>query len=68
MVMLKNGQVSGAGKPAKVMTAETVRTVFGIASVMVPDLVKGTSMCVPFHVAEKHGVYRPAFSGGAASL
>ncbi|MEO9340307.1 ABC transporter ATP-binding protein [Mesorhizobium sp. SB112] len=46
MVMLKDGKVSAAGKPADVMTAETVKDVFGVASVIFPDPVAGTPMCV----------------------
>lgn len=52
MVMLKAGRIAAAGPPADVMTAETVKDVFGVASVIFPDPIAGTPMCV---VMPKHG-------------
>lgn len=47
MVLLKAGRIVMAGAPAKVMTVQAIRHVFGVAASIVPDPVTGTPMCIP---------------------
>jgi len=47
MVMLKGGRIVASAPPAKVMTAETIREVFNVNSVVMPDPVTNTPMCIP---------------------
>lgn len=48
IVALYQGGVYARGTPQQVMTAETVETVFGLKSMIVPDPIYGTPMCIPF--------------------
>ncbi|AUG79144.1 iron complex transport system ATP-binding protein [Kitasatospora sp. MMS16-BH015] len=47
LVALKAGRVVAQGRPGEVVTAELVRDVFGLESVVVPDPVTGTPLVVP---------------------
>jgi len=47
LVAMKAGSIVAQGAPGEVLTAELVREVFGLESVVVPDPVVGTPMVVP---------------------
>ncbi|MFJ6216995.1 ABC transporter ATP-binding protein [Streptomyces sp. NPDC092296] len=47
LVAMKAGRIVAQGPPAEVVTAELVREVFGLESVVVPDPVTGTPLVVP---------------------
>lgn len=47
LVAMKAGRVLAEGPPASVVTAELVREVFGLESVVIPDPVTGSPLVVP---------------------
>ncbi|WP_380285828.1 ABC transporter ATP-binding protein [Kitasatospora purpeofusca] len=47
LVAMREGRIVAQGPPAEVVTAELVREVFGLESVVVPDPVTGTPLVVP---------------------
>ena len=47
LVAVADGAVHAAGDPRDVLTAETVREVFGLESRVVPDPVSGRPMVLP---------------------
>lgn len=47
MVMLKAGRIVASAPPAEVMTVEIVREVFDVESIIVPDPLTQTPMCIP---------------------
>lgn len=47
LVLMSGGCAVAAGAPASVLTAETVRSAFGLDCVLVPDPLAGTPMVVP---------------------
>jgi iron complex transport system ATP-binding protein len=47
LIAMKSGQIVAQGAPGDVVTAELVREVFGLASVVVPDPVTGDPLVVP---------------------
>ncbi|MEV6326169.1 ABC transporter ATP-binding protein [Streptomyces sp. NPDC051909] len=47
LVAMKSGRVVAEGPPAQVVTAELVRNVFGLESVVIPDPVTGSPLVVP---------------------
>ncbi|MEZ0492229.1 ABC transporter ATP-binding protein [Kineococcus sp. TBRC 1896] len=47
LVAVRSGRLHAAGDPADVLTAQTVREVFGMASQVVPDPVSGRPMVLP---------------------
>ncbi|MFJ8628259.1 ABC transporter ATP-binding protein [Kitasatospora sp. NPDC093550] len=47
LVAMRDGRVVAQGPPAQVVTADLVREVFGLDSVVVPDPVTGTPLVVP---------------------
>ncbi|MBT2387381.1 ABC transporter ATP-binding protein [Streptomyces sp. ISL-11] len=47
LVAMKAGRIVAQGRPAEVVTAELVREVFGLDSVIVPDPVTGGPLVVP---------------------
>lgn len=47
LIAMKNGAIAAQGTPSKVLTAELVREVFGLESVILPDPVTGAPMVVP---------------------
>ncbi|MBO1416728.1 ABC transporter ATP-binding protein [Streptomyces sp. FH025] len=47
LVAMRDGRVVAQGAPGDVVTAELVREVFGLESVVVPDPVTGTPLVVP---------------------
>ncbi|MFJ8472131.1 ABC transporter ATP-binding protein [Kitasatospora sp. NPDC094011] len=47
LVAMRDGRVVAQGAPGEVVTAELVREVFGLDSVVVPDPVTGTPLVVP---------------------
>lgn len=54
LVAMKEGRIVAEGPPGEVVTAELVREVFGLESVVVPDPVTGSPLVVP------GAPYRPA--------
>ncbi|RDG34605.1 ABC transporter ATP-binding protein [Streptomyces corynorhini] len=47
LVAMKAGRIVAEGAPAKVVTRELVREVFGLESVVIPDPVTGSPLVVP---------------------
>ncbi|AUY50256.1 ABC transporter ATP-binding protein [Streptomyces sp. CB01881] len=47
LVAMRDGRIVAQGAPGEVVTAELVREVFGLSSVVVPDPVIGTPLVVP---------------------
>ena len=47
LIAMKAGRIVAQGRPADVVTAELVREVFGLTSVVVPDPVTGSPLVVP---------------------
>jgi iron complex transport system ATP-binding protein len=47
LIAMKSGRIVAEGAPGEVVTAELVREVFGLASVVVPDPVTGSPLVVP---------------------
>ena len=47
LVAMCDGRVVASGAPGEVLTEETVREVFGLASRVIPDPVSGTPLVVP---------------------
>ncbi|MFE7569376.1 ABC transporter ATP-binding protein [Streptomyces sp. NPDC057539] len=47
LIAMKAGRIVAEGRPAEVVTAELVREVFGLESVVVPDPVTGSPLVVP---------------------
>lgn len=59
LVAMKSGRIVAEGHPGEVVTAELVREVFGLESVVVPDPVTGSPLVVP------GAPYRPGPGAGA---
>ncbi len=47
LVAVREGHLYAAGDPTEVLTAQTVRDVFGMASSVVPDPVSGKPLVLP---------------------
>ncbi|AFZ44175.1 ABC transporter related protein [Halothece sp. PCC 7418] len=47
LVVVQEGQIYTQGTPEQVITEGMVKTVFGVASRIVPDPVVGTPLCIP---------------------
>jgi len=47
IVAMRDGRIITTGAPADVITEETVREVFGLDSVVIPDPISGTPLVVP---------------------
>lgn len=47
LVAMKAGRVVAEGPPSAVVTAELVREVFGLDSIVIPDPVTGSPLVVP---------------------
>ncbi|HET6859099.1 MAG TPA: ABC transporter ATP-binding protein [Streptomyces sp.] len=47
LVAMKEGRIVAEGPPGEIVTADLVREVFGLASVVVPDPVTGSPLVVP---------------------
>ncbi|MEU0281652.1 MULTISPECIES: ABC transporter ATP-binding protein [unclassified Streptomyces] len=47
LVAMKEGRIVAEGRPGEIVTAELVREVFGLESVVVPDPVTGSPLVVP---------------------
>ncbi|MFI0818855.1 ABC transporter ATP-binding protein [Streptomyces sp. NPDC021098] len=47
LIAMKEGRIVARGRPSEVVTAELVREVFGLESVVVPDPVTGSPLVVP---------------------
>ncbi|MFD6328148.1 ABC transporter ATP-binding protein [Streptomyces niveus] len=60
LVAMKSGRIVAEGHPGEIVTAELVREVFGLESVVVPDPVTGSPLVVP------GAPYRPEAGTGAA--
>jgi iron complex transport system ATP-binding protein len=52
VVMLANGRVVGAGKPAEILTAELIASVYGVEATVIPHPKTGSPL-IAFSVAEK---------------
>lgn len=61
LVVLHDGRLAAAGKPADVLDADLVRTVFGVDCLVIPDPETGTPLVVP----RARTARRPALSGVA---
>ena len=48
LVAMRGGRIVAAGAPADVITEDTVREVFGLDSVVIPDPISGTPLVVPY--------------------
>ncbi|MFD5031548.1 ABC transporter ATP-binding protein [Streptomyces sp. NPDC058220] len=59
LVAMKSGRIVAEGRPQDIVTAELVRQVFGLESVVVPDPVTGSPLVVP------GAPYRPDPTGDA---
>ncbi|MEV8351360.1 ABC transporter ATP-binding protein [Streptomyces niveus] len=60
LVAMKSGRIVAEGHPGEIVTAELVREVFGLESVVVPDPVTGSPLVVP------GAPYRPEAGTGVA--
>ncbi len=47
IIILKNGKITAAGRPADVISADTIETVFNVKTVVIRDPVSGTPLCIP---------------------
>lgn len=47
MIAMNNGKIIAQGLPTEIMTAETVKAVFNMECVIIPDPVAGTPMIIP---------------------
>lgn len=47
MVAVRGGTVYTQGTPAEVMTPETIRLIFDVECMVIPDPVAGTPLCIP---------------------
>lgn len=47
LVAMRDGDIVAEGNPSEIITEETVRDVFGLECVVVPDPISGTPMVVP---------------------
>lgn len=47
MIAMREGSIVAEGAPGDVLTAESVREIFGLEAMIVPDPVRGTPMVVP---------------------
>lgn len=59
LVAMKTGRIVAEGHPSAIVTADLVREVFGLTSVVVPDPVTGSPLVVP------GAPYRPEGAGAA---
>ncbi len=69
LVAMKHGRLVAQGRPADVVTADLVREVFGLESVVVPDPVTGSPLVVPgapWQPAPAESAAPPAESAGTA--
>ena len=60
LIAMRGGRIVAQGAPGDIVTAELVREVFGLASVVVPDPVTGDPLVVP-------GAPRRSGDGGGAT-
>lgn len=60
IVAMRDGRVVAAGAPHEVITAETVRAVFGLDSVVIDDPLSGTPLVVPHCSASRRRAPAPA--------
>ncbi|NDZ80355.1 ABC transporter ATP-binding protein [Streptomyces sp. SID10853] len=70
LVAMKNGRIVAEGHPGEIVTAELVREVFGLESVVIPDPVTGSPLVVagaPWGADTGSGAGAGAAGGGAAS-
>lgn len=47
IVAMRDGRIVVSGRPEKVITADTMRAVFGLEAVVIPDPLSGTPLVVP---------------------
>jgi len=55
LILLSQGQVVKMGAPADVMTAATIRQVFGVEMTVIPHPVTGSPTCLPFELTRNLG-------------
>ncbi|CAM5299483.1 hypothetical protein STANM309S_04292 [Streptomyces tanashiensis] len=66
---MKAGRVVAEGPPEEIVTAELVRDVFGLSSVVVPDPVTGSPLVVPVPPEARALVWGgPARAGARAQV
>lgn len=61
LIAIASGRLHCAGTPAQVLTAETVRAVFGLESEIIPDPTSGKPLMLPIG---RHHVTTPAGTSG----
>ncbi|MEM8571055.1 MAG: ABC transporter ATP-binding protein [Pseudomonadota bacterium] len=62
IILLMSGKVVATGTPSEVLTPETLRAVFGIETLIVPDPETGAPLCIPKQDqsgAAEHAVSEP---------
>jgi len=59
-VAMRDGRIVASGAPADVITAATVREVFGLESLVIADPVAGTPLVVPFSGVPSRNGHAPA--------
>lgn len=47
LIAMRDGEIKAIGTPAEVVTEDMVRTIFGLAALVIPDPVSGAPMVVP---------------------
>jgi hypothetical protein len=47
LIAMRDGQILAQGTPTEVITEEVIASTFGINSLIIPDPVTGTSLCIP---------------------
>lgn len=69
LVAMRDGAIVAEGDPAEVVTAESVRDVFGLECVVTPDPVSGTPLVVPIGARQRRrGCTGSGSSGPPASV
>ncbi|MGW3568470.1 ABC transporter ATP-binding protein [Streptomyces sp. NPDC000941] len=67
LIAMRGGRIVAEGAPGDIVTAELVREVFGLASVVVPDPVTGDPLVVPGAPWAADQGASPAVAGGGAA-
>ncbi|USG66191.1 ABC transporter ATP-binding protein [Brevibacillus ruminantium] len=56
VVAIRNGRLEAEGTPSEVVTAETMRSVFGVLADIVPDPRTGVPVCIPYELDSTDGM------------
>jgi iron complex transport system ATP-binding protein len=65
IVAMRGGSIITSGEPSEVITAETVREVFGLEAVVIPDPISGTPLVVPHCLGSRATVRSPGLRSAA---